>query len=507
MNTQATGPDPGESRAAPRSRTVRATGAAAWWSTLIAPPEGSARRRTVALLETLGFTLIAIGLCRAFSADDPLLIHSGFGWIWLVPVVVSLRYGSVAGLVSGFVLLAAWYLLYPAVPVPVVTAVAAGAGAAGASASAVFTGDTVLSRPFPVGFFFGGFFLTLLTGQFGDIWMSRLRQNRIANDYLSERLSILTRNQFMLRLSHERLEQDLLSRPATLRDSLARLRAVVFEQLPTPAEQGDLALRGAQAFLDAAAQAVQLEVASVHAWRQGAPAAEAAASVGGAGPLDVHDPLVREAIETRRLVHVDAQAHAGAAAIGSRYLACVPLLDVKGEPVGVVAIERMPFLALTRDNLQFLLVLCSFYADGVRHAEVSHEMLSAFPACPQRFALDYARLVHLRRDSKVLSSVVTLVFDNDEQGAALSEHIVRTRRALDSQWEVIGSKRRAVLTLMPLSGASGVDGYLLRIEDNLRAQFGVDFEAAHVAVYSMNVPASEPMRPLVKLMEHCGVAG
>ncbi|MEK6381712.1 MAG: sugar ABC transporter permease, partial [Burkholderia gladioli] len=131
MNTQATGPDPGESRAAPRSRTVRATGAAAWWSTLIAPPEGSARRRTVALLETLGFTLIAIGLCRAFSADDPLLIHSGFGWIWLVPVVVSLRYGSVAGLVSGFVLLAAWYLLYPAVPVPVVTAVAAGTRPAG----------------------------------------------------------------------------------------------------------------------------------------------------------------------------------------------------------------------------------------------------------------------------------------------------------------------------------------------------------------------------------------
>ncbi|MDC6134748.1 PelD GGDEF domain-containing protein, partial [Burkholderia gladioli] len=132
---------------------------------------------------------------------------------------------------------------------------------------------------------------------------------------------------------------------------------------------------------------------------------------------------------------------------------------------------------------------------------------SAFPACPQRFALDYARLVHLRRDSRVLSAVVTLVFDNDELGAALSEHIVRTRRALDSQWEVIGGKRRAVLTLMPLSGASGVDGYLLRIEDNLRAQFGVDFEAAHVAVYSMNVPASEPIRPLVKLMEHCGVAG
>ncbi|MEK6347832.1 MAG: PelD GGDEF domain-containing protein [Burkholderia sp.] len=497
MNTQARGPDQGGSR---QSRTVRSNGAAAWWSTLIAPPDGSTRRRTIALIETLVFTLIAVGLCRAFMAEDPLLIHTGFGWIWLVPVIVSLRYGSVSGLVSGFVVLAAWYVLYPSVPVAPSLPVAGGA-------SAVFAGDVTLVKPFPVGFFFGGFFLTLLTGQFGDIWMSRLRQNRIAHDYLSERLSILTRNQFMLRLSHERLEQDLLSRPATLRDSLARLRTVVFEQLPTPPEQGTVALRGAQAFLDSAAQAVQLEVASVHAWRHGGPAAEVAASVGGAQALDVHDPLVREAIDTRHLVHVDAQAHATPASIGSRYLACVPLLDVKGEPVGLVAIERMPFLALTRDNLQFLLVLCNFYADGVRHAEVTREMLAAFPDCPHRFALDYARLVHLRRDSRVLSSVVALVFENDERSAALCEHVVRTRRALDSQWQIVTPRHRAVLTLMPLSGNSGADGYLLRIEDNLRAQFGVDFETAHVAVYSMNVPAKDPMRPLVKLMEHCGVAG
>ncbi|ALK33702.1 PelD GGDEF domain-containing protein [Burkholderia plantarii] len=495
MNTQATGPaGPGKRDA--QARTVRATGAAAWWSALIAPPDRSPRRRVIALVETLVFTVVVLALCRAFSADDPLLIHVGFGWIWLAPVVLALRYGSVSGLVSGFVVLAAWYLLYPAVPVPV----------AAAGGAAAFAGETTFVRPFPMEFFFGGFLLTLLTGQFGDIWIARLRQNRIANDYLSERLSILTRNQFMLRLSHERLEQDLLSRPATLRDSLSRLRAVVFDATPSAAGQGEVALRGAQAFLDAAAQAVQLEVASVHAWRHGAPAAESAAAIGGAAPLDVNDPLVREAIETRKLVHVEARGDA-AASIGSRYLACVPLLDVKGAPVGVMTIERMPFLALTRDNLQFLLVLCNFYADGVRHAEVTREMLAAFPDCPHRFALDYARLVHLRRDSGVLSAVVTLVFDSDERGAALCEHVVRTRRALDSQWEIVGARRRAVLTLMPLSGTSGVDGYLMRIEDNLRAQFGVDFEGAHVAVYSMNVPAEDPMHPLVKLMEHCGVAG
>jgi len=492
MNTQA------NEHAAPRGRHRRrqaqSVGAGSWWARVIAPPRGSARRRTVAALETIVATLIAIAICWAFDHADPLLVQSGFGWIWIVPLVIALRYGSIAGVFSGLILLASWYVLYPE---------HGGASAPVSLAHALMAAPHM--RLFPVSFFLGGFVITMLCGQFGDIWITRLRQGRIANDYLAERLSILTRNQFMLRISHERLEQDLLGRPATLRDSLARLRTVILNQEPTEAQQGVVDLRGAQPFLEAAAQACQIESASVHAWRGGKPAAAAGASIGAPAAFDPDDPLVREALETRTLVHVESKANQDLSL--SRYVAVVPLIDAQKNPVGVLAVERMPFLALTRDNLQFLLVLCSFYADGVRHAEVLHEMLSAFPACPQRFALDYARLVHLRRDSKVLSSVVTLVFDNDEQGAALSEHILRTRRALDSQWEVIGSKRRAVLTLMPLSGASGVDGYLLLIEDNLRAQFGVDFEAAHVAVYSMNVQASEPIRPLVKLMEHCGVAG
>lgn len=486
MNTQASDNPRGAAR---RPRTARATGATGWWSRIIAPPAGSARHRAVTALETVVLTLVAIAACRALSHDDPLLVGSGFGWIWLVPVLVALRYGSAAGVLSGLLLLAAWHVLYAAAP-PAVGAL----GALGALAP---------TRRFPLGFFFGGFFLTLLAGQFGDIWLNRLRQSRIANDYLAERLAILTREQFMLRLSHERLEQDLLSRPATLRDALARLRTLVLAQEPSDAEQGEVALRGAQAFLEAAAQATQLEVASVHAWRAGAPASEAAASIGRPAPLDPRDPLLREALEARTLVHVAGAAEQVAAA--SRYLACVPLVDARGEMAGVVAIERMPFLALTRDNLQFLLVLCHFYADGVRHATVTRDMLAAFPACPHGFALDYARLVHLRRATHVESSIVMLVFDSDARSTAWYEHVLRMRRSLDAQWSLDGHGRRAILTLMPLSSGGAVEGYLLRIENSLQAQFGVTFETAHVAVYSMRVPVDEPIAVLHDLLERSGV--
>jgi hypothetical protein len=164
MNTSA----PDHAKATPlrrKRRQQQGVGAGSRWARITAPPGGVTRRRAWAMLETLVASVAAVALCAAFAPHDPLLIDSGFGWIWLVPVLIALRYGSIVGSVSGLVLLAAWYWLYP-----------------------VRDGVHLL----PVGFFFGGFVLTLLCGQFGDIWITRLREARIANDYLAERLSILT---------------------------------------------------------------------------------------------------------------------------------------------------------------------------------------------------------------------------------------------------------------------------------------------------------------------------
>jgi polysaccharide biosynthesis protein PelD len=45
----------------------------------------------------------------------------------------------------------------------------------------------------------------------------------------------------------------------------------------------------------------------------------------------------------------------------------------------------------------------------------------------------------------------------------------------------------------------------LRIEENLRAQYGVDFEAARIAVQSMDVPAEDAVGELRRLLERCDV--
>jgi len=56
---------------------------------------------------------------------------------------------------------------------------------------------------------------------------------------------------------------------------------------------------------------------------------------------------------------------------------------------------------------------------------------------------------------------------------------------------------------MPLSGESAVAGYLLRIEENLRAQFGADFESAHVATHAMHLDADAPVDALHHFLRLC----
>ncbi|WP_323118808.1 PelD GGDEF domain-containing protein [Burkholderia alba] len=428
------------------------------------------RRGRAIAFETLLTTAVLVALGHALDPADPLQTQADFPWIWLAPAVFALRYGTLAGVGSGGLLVLAGFLFEAA------------------HAATTFP---------PAAFFFGGFALVLIAGQFGDIWAARARQARAANAYLAERLSVLTKHQFLLRLSHERLEQDVLARPATLRDALGRLRALALDD--EPAEPAQLA--GAARFLETAAHACQFDRAALYSWHQGAFASTPSASIGEPFVFDPADPLVREAFETGTLAH--PQSGAPVREAKSRYLACAPLVDAAGEPVGMLVVEHMPFLALTRDNLQFLLVMCGYYADGLRHAPVTRELVRAFDACPYDFALDYARLARLYGSTKIESSLVALVFEPGESSRAWREHVLRTRRALDAQWSRAGTAANAVLTLMPLAGGSAVDGYLMRMEESLRAQFGVTFERARIGVYSMRVDGAEPVAALGDFLARC----
>lgn len=427
-----------------------------------------------AVVEMVVAMVLAMVLAWLVLPQNPLMLGLGFPWAWLLPMVLALRYGTLIGVGSVLMLLGGWF---------------------------VFHDMGAQDGAFPRMFFLGGLLLVLLAGQFGDVWGTRLARARAVNRYLDERLAALTKNHYLLRISHSRLENDLLARPTTLRDTLSQLRGVT--QQETAQRNGGLA--GAQAMLQVVAQACQLEAAALYPCDGTTVQAQAVVHIGSEFGLDADDPLIRHCLETRELAHLRSEGLKHDAR--TRYVAVAPVLAGADKLIGLLVVERMPFLALTYENLQMLMVLLGYYADGVDHARATQAIQSALPGCPYPFALDYARLSRLRRDTGIESSVVALVFDLDEARDALYEQVIRSRRALDVVWPVANPAHRALLTLMPLSDAQAVSAYLVRIEDMLRAQFGTDFEASKIGVYSLSLPAAASEDALVRLLHRSQVDG
>jgi len=426
------------------------------------------------LLETTLFTGAALGLSAWLSPEDPFGLGSQFPWLWIVPALLALRYGTVDGVLGTCMLLAAWFAL------PWLT-------------------GTARAPQFPQPYFLGGLVLVLICGQFADIWNDRYSRLRAANSYLDERLAALTRSHYLLRLSHERIEQELLVRPVTLRDLLADLRGIESAASLIPAS----ALAHCDALLRVLSQSCELEDAAIHRMIDGRLDITPLASTGAPEPLATDDALLALSERSGELAHVksgEATTHDG------RYLVCAPIVAAGGDRLGLLVVRSMPFFALNLENLRLVTVLLGYYADGLRQHEVAQPVLARYPDCPPDFALELMRLHRLRLSAGVVSTLVAFTFDNSESGASAFEQVRRMRRSLDLMWVVETPGRHVIVMLLPLSGAPALEGFLLRIENGLRQQLQTDFAESRIGVHTVMLDEAPADRTLDELLGRCKVS-
>ncbi|KAF1041248.1 MAG: hypothetical protein GAK35_03444 [Herbaspirillum frisingense] len=445
---------------------------------------GSPRKAALRIVETVLFVVAAMALSRWIAPDDPFGIQAQFPWIWLVPAILAMRYGSALGVVAVATMLVGWYVISHQQN--------ADAGQAVVSAA----------EAFPQPYFLGGLILTLLCGQFAEVWNARSRRLRAINAYLDERLTMLTKNHFLLRLSHERLEQDLLSKPLTLRESLDRMRSLTLSQTMLDPSK----LPAADAFLQILVQSCQVEAAAVHACdAAGHVAAQPLASVGKMDEFAAADPLVKYCLAQRKLGHVQTESLNQALRNQSRYLICAPLLNFDGKLFGLLLVEKLPFVALNEDTLQLMSVLIDYYADGIEVGATSRAILQQLPTCPPELAVDLVRLHHLKRSTGIDSSLVALVFGDDDLSRDMFDQIRRLKRAADVAWTYKSGNRNVLMTLLPLAGAAAVDGYLMRVETVSHAQFGNKFLSNYAEAHTAAIGVEDPARLLPNLVERCAV--
>lgn len=421
------------------------------------------------LFEIALFTFGTISLGAWSNPNDPFMVELPFPWLWLAPTLLGLRYGTVAAFGSIGLIAGSWSLW-----------------------------DLLSQNPnlFPAHFFMGGLILSLIAGEFADVWIVRLKRVREANAYLNERLESLTRRHYLLKLSHERLEQDMLTKPMTLRDSIMHIREIMVTGLQDPS-----ALPHANAVMHLLAQTCQLEVAALYPVNQGKVNKKADASIGTPQELDLDDALLTYALEKNELSHLQTESLQNAE---SHYLVVAPLIATNQQCLGVLVVERMPFLSLNQETLQFLGVLLGYYADNVKLIPLAMKILRDNPTCPIEFASELLRLERVQRESGLPSSITAFVISESPHRQDIFAEMVRQRRQMDISWDIRLSDRDIIITMMPLHGDAAVTGYLLRSQKWLKEMFNApNFSEAKVTPYTALVNERPAADLLNNLLERC----
>ncbi|MEQ3776113.1 MAG: PelD GGDEF domain-containing protein [Alcanivorax sp.] len=432
---------------------------------LVAPPA----RPLWVVLEAVLLTVAAVAMGLWLRSEDPLALDANFRWGLFVPILVSLRYGSLAGVFGMLCLLASWFVLR----------------------NMDFYGDW----DFPEGTMLGGFILSLVCGEFADLWRVRLQRAESAASYALERLQNLTQRHVLLRLSHDRLEENLLVRPYTVRDALFRLRDLTLD------ESDSTILPAADDLINLLAEYCQLQRAALYPVLDGKISDQAAALLGENKPLDQHDALLNHALDIGMLAHV--QQNTQDDAYVGRYLVAAPVTNSAGEMIGVLVVERLPFLSMNYENLQLLSVLLNFYADVAHYGEEVDSLLDTWPNLPTRFASEMTALSRLRGEARVDTALTLFVADDSEQAAQILEALARGLRSLDLAWWVHDN---VLMIMMPMTGDSSLEGFVLRTEKWLQEDYAFfSLRQAGVKYYHRLLGERDPGDQLRELLEVAGV--
>ncbi len=413
-------------------------------------------------IEIVLITGIILALSFYFDPQDPMMLEAPFPWIWFAPVLIALRYGTLAGAGSIVIIFAALFSFEPRA--------------------------LLISTHYRV-YMLGGVLLMVVCGEFYNAWDDSKRRYSQLNEYIRKRLDGLNRAYYIIRLSHDRLEQSLISRPVTLRSAVGELRKLLVDV------QGNLSSDIASRFLHILEQYCSLDRAALYLAQKGKLDANPIASVGGKLPLDLDDVLVKKSLSSSGVHYFGVNQIEEKEQ--SKYLVVTTFRDEDDSVLGLLAIEKMPFWALNDEILQSLLVLVSYMSESIWSTQSAKETLKIYSDCTLQFSLELNNLLSLKKQLNVDSALVAFAINHTDRYENILLGIQNRQRGLDVGWRYKGENQDILFVILPFSSATAVEGFRNRFSGYLKEEFGVILGGEEVYLRYLQL-SSEPALQVIK---------
>ncbi len=372
-------------------------------------------RKLFIFFEVVLFYVLALVISYFINPEDPLFVNNlGINLYMFLLMIISLFYGLWYGIIGILILIAFLFYYYSEI-------------------SYIFVMLHLL--------------VVLIGGVFYYFFNRKVEQVEEEKYFLADRLDTLIKNFFLLKLSYEQLEKNYLLKPYSLRDVLKDIREMIVHEFNVAISRLTTLLIDMFKIEEG-----NLYVKEKNNYKQ-------VSFIGYPDELDLSDPLVKLAIESKDIVFV-SKLEDMYARRETKYIAVIPVLDNFEKIIAIMTIKRMPFIHFNKDNVLTIALILSYFFDDYHLSNVISDKM--IHVCDFEFNKELYKLSQIKQRFKKDSCIVVFDIRDKEFQEELVEFITQRIRSTD-----ITCVNDKILVILPLTSINGAESFVERIKKDI----------------------------------------
>ena len=387
----------------------------------------------MALLETLVISILSIISWVFIDRDGITTSRDYFFWPMVGPILISLRYGFAKG-IQCFVFVA---LTMQFIKV-------------------VFDYEV----NFGLSTIVGTALITMITGEFTDHWRKLIKSNELNYKYMDQKLQNFTQSYYLLKISHDQLEQRAAGKLMSLRTSIQILQQTALSKVDNRLESlGDECLH-------ILSDVVGMYEAGIYTVKDNLIVPSCLSSVGKEHSLVTDDPMLVEMLD-KKLIFTPADAH-DLEDDELHYQLVIPLVDSSGKLQGAVLAEKVKFVALTNENLALISLIASYMANFMC------ENLYTPVLKPEQFSIfsNYIEQLRWNNEHYGADSALVVFVDNSPNQNLPIKKFIDYRRGADIYWSCFTEDGHpALVALLPMTTVFEANQFVDRLLGVIRDKY------------------------------------
>lgn len=335
----------------------------------------------------------------------------------------------------------------------------------------------------------------MITGEFRDAWDERLHKNDLNFDFMTRKLDLFTQNYFLLRSSHDQLEQRMAGQVVSLRSNISELEKLndKYPILSTTQEKrlGYLA----NPVLSLLSSIVGIEEAGFYKVENNKIDGNPIATAGNMPKLDFSDPMLNEMLENHNLLSpIDMYDNDNQ----PKYQLCIPLVDSTGNFLACVIATQVKFFTLTAQNVAILNLVSSYAADMLSTGIITPILQS------EQKPLFLKYLGQAIKENTVRNEQSSIIFckGHSKNVIKIFDKTISNRRGADIYWRLHALDGDTVLVvLLPLTSLFQAQMYL----DRVQTQFNRESEEGDEISIKGPMYVSSSNEQMIEALKQLGV--